>query len=179
MNDIGTHNYIIRPAVVADAESINLVRMLSWQAAYRGIVADAYLDHMDPMEWIDHRRKAISTGQYLNIVAESGGEVVGWISAGRNRIKCEYDSEVYAFYVLPGHQRRGIGEKLFCEAARQLSAAGYKSLMLWALSDNPAKAFYIRTGGTLYEANKKFEIGGQQIMEDGYVWPDLRKLIGE
>ncbi|WP_157605345.1 hypothetical protein [Schlesneria paludicola] len=36
----------VRRATAADAESIALVHVLSWQHAYRGIVPDSVLNHL-------------------------------------------------------------------------------------------------------------------------------------
>jgi hypothetical protein len=41
---VETLSTLIREATAIDAEAVSRVRVRSWQAAYRGIIDDAYLD---------------------------------------------------------------------------------------------------------------------------------------
>ncbi len=163
---------IIRPALVSDAAAICYVRMRSWQSSYRGIIADAYLDAMDPEEFMEYRLKSIHSNKQINLVAEAGGIVVGWITAGKNSVDCEYGSEVYAVYLLEKFKKRGIGKRLMQEAARLLLEMGYSSMMLWVLTDNPSRYFYEKMGGK-FHSRKQIKIAAQTLDEDAFVWSDL------
>ena len=41
---------LLRPAEPADALAVARVHVLSWQAAYRGLIDDAYLDSLRPAD---------------------------------------------------------------------------------------------------------------------------------
>jgi hypothetical protein len=62
---------------------------------------------------------------------------------------------------------------LVARAAQDLAGRGFRSLIIWVLKDNPARGFYERLGGRL-AAEKVVEIGGRQLVDVAYVWPDLR-----
>lgn len=53
-----------------------------------------------------------------------------------------------------------------------LVCRGYKLIVIWVLKENPACRFYERLGGRL-TAEKVIEIGGKQLVDVAYVWPDL------
>ena len=76
----------------------------------------------------------------------------------------DYESEMYAIYVLPDHQRKNIGNALFETAVRWLITNDYKSMLLWVISENPARSFYELFGGVVV-SEKEIEIGGKPSVE--------------
>ena len=81
-------------------------------------------------------------------VAEARGELVGFAAGGPARMHVgNYAAELYAIYVLPRHQRRGLGARLFSSVASALSRRGLTPMFLWVLANNPAKRFFERLGG--------------------------------
>ncbi len=72
---------LLRPATPEDADAVARVHVRSWQAAYRSLLPDAYLDGLRPEE----RAQAYDfTGsdpaKPYTIVAESEGAVYGFVS---------------------------------------------------------------------------------------------------
>lgn len=75
----------IRPAAEADAEALAKVHIASWQAGYRGILSDEFLDAMRLEDWTNMWQLGIETAQENdqdNWVAEVEGEIVGFAAVG-------------------------------------------------------------------------------------------------
>src|SRR5580698_9968194 len=100
----------IRQVVAADARGVATVHVRSWQSAYRGIVADAYLDSLS----IDGResvwRESIRRGTPEIWVAEIDSRVVGWTAFGpsRDQDARPETGELEAIYLLPSHWATGV-----------------------------------------------------------------------
>jgi ribosomal protein S18 acetylase RimI-like enzyme len=149
--------YTIRTALVADAEATATVQMNSWLHTYRGIIADDFLATLPAglPNHIERRRVSLSAGSAIHLVGcEVTGAVVGWLAAGPGRDQRLTDEgftgEVYAIYLLPGVQRRGMGRALMEAAFARLQEGGHRRVYVCALRDNaPAVAFYRRLGGRL------------------------------
>jgi ribosomal protein S18 acetylase RimI-like enzyme len=172
----------IRPAQPHDATGITRVQVPSWQAAYKGIVPDTYLQNMLTNEWqqhrIDHWTRTITSGEIFGVVAENEqGELIGFAMGGNSRdpgLK-DYDGELYAIYILPTLQRQGLGKALLQAFARDLYERGYSGMLIWALRDNTrARGFYEKMGGQ--SVGKKLVTLGEPLWEVGYGWPDLGLL---
>ena len=72
--------------------------------------------------------------------------------------------EVSALYVLPGHQRRGVGRRLLSTSFETLLNAGASSVSVVVLEANaPAQQFYENLGGS--------EVGSTDVDEDDEVLP--------
>ena len=172
---------LIRHAVIDDAAGIARVRAESWLGAYRGIVPDEFLDAIDVGEWSERQRRNMENvpDDLVSFVAETQGQVVGWAAGGPNREDDpDYSGKLYAIYLLPEHQRRGIGLKLMAATARWLIGEGMDSMIVWVLAENhPARRFYEALGGQ-YVREHQIEIGGVWLPEVSYGWSDLGTLVG-
>jgi len=79
-----------------------------------------------------------------------------------------YPAEIYALYVLPGCQSKGIGRSLVQTAADWLRQQGYQRMIIYVLRDNhPARGFYEAIGGTLVR-ERLWDIRGIKMPEVGY-----------
>ena len=111
---------------------------------------------------------------YFVAVDRSSGEVIGFISGGPNR-HAEYQrcaAEIYAFYILSGHQRRGIGKQLLDALNLRMAESGFPSMMVWVLANNPNRGFYERVGGQQI-ATRPITLGPDTVEEVAYAWDDL------
>ena len=167
----------LRPARVADAEGVARVYVRSWRATYRGLVPAATLGRMNESSETPYWRRALARPAQRAVVAVGAGQgVVGFLTAGADRSGGDrFTAEVYTLYLLPGLTRRGIGRRLMAAAAEQLLADGYKKARVWALRDNPSRAFYPALGAA--------EIGAKTVLVEnaplavvGYEWADLEAL---
>ncbi len=166
----------IRTATPKDAEQIAFVHIESWRTTYRYIVSDDFLDGLN-IETKSNFWERVLTAKSDNVfVAESDREIVGFAAVGQSRDKNDFDSELYAIYVLEQHQHKNIARLLLTTTAEYLQMCGHSSLYVWVLADNSSRSFYERHGGELF-AEKEIEIGGQGLTEIAYGWRELSKLI--
>lgn len=155
----------------------------TWRSTYRGHFPDTLLDGLDLERWTAQRERRLreAAADEVNIVAERGGEVVGFAMAGPARETDPGMGEVYAIYVRDGAQRSGVGAALLAEAARRLDALGQRGMLIWVLRENAkGRSFYERMGGRA-EREKAETLGvpsgpRHEIIEIGYVWDDTGPL---
>jgi ribosomal protein S18 acetylase RimI-like enzyme len=173
---------VIRAARPDDAPAIGRVQIEAWRAAYRGIVWDATLARLSPTERAREWGELLADGRgarFIMVADDATDGVSGFAAAGPERSgDPTYRGELYAIYVLPSHQRQGLGGSLVRFVASRLAAAGTTSMLLWVLEANPrARAFYEALGGIVVRS-KSIDIAGQTLTEVAYGGPDLRGLLG-
>ena len=174
---------MIRDATADDIAEVHAVRVETWRDAYAGIVADDVLRGMDAD---DQDAIAAQRARFRQpvprtdlLVAERDGQVVGFAAVGPERETTQPGAaprldteigEIYAIYVVPSEQGRGIGRDLMREALDRLRAHGFRRATLWVLEANaPARAFYERVGMNL--------TGEQQPVTIGVPLPEVRYAI--
>jgi ribosomal protein S18 acetylase RimI-like enzyme len=160
---------LIRDATPDDATGIATVRVLAWQAAYRGLLPQDGLDRLsiekDTEIW--RNRLAHRPAEAVLLVADAGG-VIGFCTGGPDR---DGDSagEIYALYVHPDRWLGGTGTRLLDEATDRLAAGGFDQLVLWVLATNlGARRFYESRGWVADGAEKGDEIFGFALHETRY-----------
>ncbi len=158
---------IIRQATIADAQEIAEVHVRAWQWAYRGLIADDYLDHLSDMlnQRIESYRAQIPSlpPQDRWWVAEQDGHVVGFVMTGSSRDSDALPStaEVFAIYLAQYVVSRGIGRALFTRAVTELQQQRYEQATLWVLESNMrARKFYAAAGWVPDGASKTEERPG-------------------
>jgi ribosomal protein S18 acetylase RimI-like enzyme len=158
--------YHIRPALPADAAGLARVRIDTWRAAYLGIVPDEYLANLDYASNEQNFRNYLTNPAVRLFAAlDEVGQAVGFANSGANRETLPgFPGEVYALYILPAHQKHGLGRALLRRAFEQLADGGLFPAVIWVLADNPACGFYRRVGGEEI-GQKLIEIGGKQLRE--------------
>jgi len=169
----------IREASLDDVPGIARVHVDTWRLAYVDIVPAEYLAGLSYEQRESRWRENLSSqgdGSFT-LVADADGSVVGFTGGGpeRNNIP-GYDGELYGLYVLAAYQRQGIGRELMLTVARRLAADGFKAMILWVLKDNlKARAFYETMGG-VPAGEKTITIGGAELVDVAYGWPDIRAI---
>ena len=134
MNDV-----IVREAKLDDATGIAKVHVHTWQNAYLGLIPDLYLQGLRVEQRTSAWRKIIenSLPPMHTLVAELEGEIIGFIGIGaRQDAGRECQGEVFAIYVRPEIQGRGIGSALMREGLRTLKKENFHSAVLWVLDGN-------------------------------------------
>jgi GNAT superfamily N-acetyltransferase len=107
------------------------------------------------MAWVDE----VESARFARLWAPADtriitldGTDVGWVEAS------ELPAEIFLkqMYVMPGHQRRGIGTQVLRFLLQQWTATG-KPVVLGVLKNNPARRLYERSGFTIVgETEMKF-----------------------
>ena len=173
----------VRPAGSSDAEAIASVQSRSWRVAYLGMLPNEVLLGFGQAQGVTFWRRILERvdGDDSVLVAELGGDVVGFVSCGpiRDRIP-GYSGEFYALYVVPEAQGCGIGTSLIAHAGRRLVRRRWISAAVWVLEDNGfGRRFYERLGGIALGIAKTLAYRGTSypaIREMAYGWPDLRRV---
>ncbi|MEU0570394.1 GNAT family N-acetyltransferase [Nonomuraea sp. NPDC005983] len=139
----------IRRAELADADDIATVHVRSWQAAYRGLIPQNYLDGLDPARRRPVWERLLTETSWPRqgvLVAEVDGSIAGFAGIGPTRDHDEDPAstgEVSTIYLLPQVWGVGIGRRLMAAALESLTVAGYKQATLWVLDTNAqARRFY-------------------------------------
>jgi ribosomal protein S18 acetylase RimI-like enzyme len=171
----------IREATVEDAQAIATIHVSSWQAAYRGILPEAYLANLVVTQRSEAWRKLIIAGAPRVLVAHAVPQadantdtqetILGWVAFGDSRDgdKGPRWAEVETLYIAPVFWRNGIGKGLIDAARHALQGAGYTHLALWVLLDNRrARAFYKRSGFVCDNSSRGVQLGGKWLTEIRY-----------
>lgn len=171
---LGHMDFKIRRARVEDAQSIGLVQVESWRRTYAGIIPDAYLASLDEVERASMWKREIESGRFFIFVVEDQWGIFGFVSGGEIREPIQgYDCELYAIYLMPALQRRGVGQELALTLREALLMESFSSMIVWVLERNlPAISFYKRLGG-IQIGQRMIEIGGAELPELAFGWPVL------
>jgi len=147
----------IRRALADDALGVAGVHVRSWQAAYRGLLPDLYLDQLD----VERRRvgwtQTIAETDWPRsgtlVAAEANANIVGLAHVGPARdddVDPVVVGELAAIYALPEVWGSGVGRRLMAAAVNMLRDAGNAQAILWVLEGND-------------RAQRFYEIGGWQL----------------
>jgi GNAT superfamily N-acetyltransferase len=136
---------LLRPAEPDDAMAVARVHVRSWQAAYRTLLPDDYLDQLRPEDRAQKYDFAtLDPLKPRTIVAAEEGLILGFATTALSR---EPDlpghGELCALYVDPEQWGRGIGIALVSAARANLFGLGFRNAVLWVLAGNVrAERFY-------------------------------------
>jgi GNAT superfamily N-acetyltransferase len=165
--DSRVEKIVYRAATVADCTAVAKVHVRSWRESFAGIVPQSFLDRMsveDRSKAFEERFSANDYKMYAAEVKEQG--IVGFADFGAPRDNIDgYEAELYAIYLLPEFQGRGVGAELFRRGVQDLLKQGVGTMYLLALVVSPYKSFYEKMGGRV--------IGKQQKQLDGEVFDVL------
>lgn len=163
------HNYIIRTINQHDSrEEISNIYEQGWKYAYKGIVAQDYLDNIPSGQWCS----SIDNPGRHTLVMLDGNKIIGTTSYCKSRFeKYKEWGEIISIYLLPEYIGQGCGRKLLEKAVERLKAMGFKTIFLWVLEENHnARHFYEKCG--FINSGEHFEnnIGGKNLCELQYVY---------
>ena len=167
----------VRRAVEQDAARIAEVRMASWRAAYRGIVPAAFLADMEselPVRVERWRAVLQDPAREPAFVAEDPDQgIIGFIRGGRARPPhFGMESELSTLYLLREFWRQGLGRELTQALVTQLIHQGFRTMITWVFTANPATSFYERLGGCRL-GTQRIVLGGVSLPMFAYGWTDL------
>jgi GNAT superfamily N-acetyltransferase len=150
---------IVRQAKPADAAQVAGVHVRAWQAAYRGLLPDAYLDALSA----DDRAARYTFGSVdpqapRTIVALADGVLCGFatIARARDEDTCEA-GELCAMYVEPALWRGGGGRALMDAVYDRPRAMGCGEAVLWVLVGNERAERFYRAQGWWADGSRRRE----------------------
>lgn len=162
----------LRPATLADAALIASIHAASWQATYRGLLPDAFLDGEVTREraaYWEARLSAPGGERRIVRIAELDGEPIGFLCAERQP-ESAWGVLLDNLHALPGYQGIGVGKLLMRAAEDWTRAQGETQLYLYVLEGNtPAIGFYERQGWQFVGAEPD-HMGGMDITALRYVY---------
>jgi ribosomal protein S18 acetylase RimI-like enzyme len=147
-----------RQANIKDAPAIAKVHVESWQKSFAGIVPKEFLDNMIVGERTKAFEQRFGERNYKMFVAENDKDgIVGFADFGKARESgFEFESELYAIYLLSEYQGMGVGENLFRLCQKEMISEGFNSMYLMSLKVSPYKSFYEKMGGQIVANGNHF-----------------------
>lgn len=161
---------VVRAATPADAAAIVAVGSRAARQAYAGLVTEDYLERVVTHFYgLDRIRREIAPydSWFGYRVAQEDAWIVGLAGTGHVP-EVPTHCELFALYVDPRHQRRGVGRALLADAIGQARDAGAAWLQVAVMPGNQrAIAFYGACGfapaGTRPIYAPHGEQGGPQV----------------
>ena len=144
---------VVRRAVLADADALGSVHVRAWQAAYRGLMPDEFLDALSIEERQRSWRDGLAPGRLADrdvLVVEDpvSSRVCGFAAVGDARDD-DADGELWAINVDPDAWGRGVSAPLQDGAVRAHAERGCSGAYLWVVAGTVrARRFYEREGWT-------------------------------
>ena len=164
---------MIRPATLVDVEAIAALLMRSWQAGYRGLLPDAYLDGLDAATRAPRWRSVIEQSRFQLMVQDVDGRIAGFICFGpsRDADAAASTGEVLSLHVDPEAWRGGHGRRLMEWAQAEARARDWPLVTLWVFRDNPrARRFYEAVGFMTDGVTHERIFDGMEVAEVRYAW---------
>ncbi len=166
---------LVRPARLGDVRRIAEVHVRSWQAAYRGLIPDDFLDALSVDARVEWRaaRLAGLPDRWAMLVVEEAGTVVGFADTAPCRDEDRdprTTGELLAMYLHPDYWQRGLGRLLMEGVVDRLRADGFETATLWVLRENSrARRFYEAAGWRADGAQRTEPVGPVMADETRYV----------
>ncbi len=150
----------IREAHVGDAEGIARVHVYTWQDAYVGLIPDSFLQSLSLEQrtatWVTNIENSLPKTHIL--VAESDDQIVGFVSVGANRDNGPADQgEIFAIYVDPKVQGRGVGAALMRAGIQALRNELFATAILWVLDGNVLTRSWYESHGWKADGKTKLD----------------------
>lgn len=163
----------VRTARLDDAEAMGRVHVAAWQAAYAGIMPDAFLAGLDPLQRVEEWRAAIERDpdpvDGRRLVGLLDGEVSGIAFVRSDRDGEPGVGEVVLINLAPHAFGTGLATALFAEGVDELRRRGFAEAILWVAAGNArAIRFYEREGWHPDGGEKTDEFDGAVVRELRY-----------
>jgi len=181
MIEFNLDSITFRHGLAADSVRIAALHTASWRSAYRGILSDTYLDGEIVQERLGLWKKRLSssdTDRRLVLLAEDPLELAGFVYVLLDE-EPEWGAYLDNLHVRSDIQGRGLGRRLFAEAARWVAGMepGWP-IHLWVFEANrKAGGFYERFKGEVVAREIKRMPGGAEVWSLRYVWRDVGMLL--
>ncbi len=163
----------IRPAKISDARAMAQIYVETWQATYRGILPDDYLDSITVGDSEKALSREMGGAGVIGLVAEADrGHLAGLITGGiQRRRDCIYGGEIFSLYVRPPYQRQGIGKGLVTHLVDRMNRLDIFAVKVQVLQANPYRRFYENLNGVLLACGR-IRFAGTELAACTYGWLD-------
>jgi GNAT superfamily N-acetyltransferase len=163
---------IVREAAAGDAASIAALHVRSWQAAYRGVVPDAFLDDLAADAWLERwtgqlaaaRREGVH--QLVSTDDREGPPRGVAVCGPAMAPTAELTGQLYVLYADPSSWGRGHGSALLRRVHDLLAADGHPAALLWVAAGNDRSiGFYEHHGWARDGERQREEVAGATFDE--------------
>ncbi len=166
-----------RLAMPEDGERVGMIHVRAWQESYKGIVPQAHLDSLDPVErgrvTTERLRDPDNIGTY-HVALDDNGVITGFGVCGKQRDdSLGAQGEIFSIYLLDAYKGMGYGRALMVAMMQDLLARGYEDMTVWVLSDNEAACGFYECAGGVELKRAVFDIAGTALEETCYIWRDI------
>lgn len=174
------NNLKIENQILPDAKEIAHIKLSCWKKSYKDIINSTFLDNLNFETTFEFRKDLINQKRGIHLVASIDKKIVGFSDAGmfffkdkqilseEQKLNRKELGEIYAIYIDPKYQNKGIGEALFLETKNKLLKYELTPFLIWTLKDNRrARVFYEKQGGIKVD-EILIKIGDDQYVEVGY-----------
>jgi ribosomal protein S18 acetylase RimI-like enzyme len=170
----------IRRANKSDLPAIARVHLECWRLMYSALVPEGVfhtLEFKRDQRWAQFLDSA-QHGDEIALVAESSGnKVIGFAHAGPEwGGHPTIESELYALFVLPEYQGRGVGKRLLLATASALVRRNSNSMLVRVRSGNPTPRVYQALGADNL-GMQSVSVDGVAVQEIAYGWNNLKTLL--
>ena len=150
---------LLRPAHPDDALAVARIHVRSWQAAYRNLLPDSYLDNLRPEDRAPHYDFATTDpAKPKTLVATEASTLLGFATTlPSTSADLPGYGELAALYVDPDHWHKGVGVALIAAARTQLQQQGFRNALLWILDGNLRADRFYRNDGWLPDHTRRTE----------------------
>jgi GNAT superfamily N-acetyltransferase len=137
----------VRDARPEDAAAIAAVHVRAWQAAYRGLMPDDFLDRLDPQDRAGRYTLGSSdpADPQTLLAVDKRERLLGFATIAPSAELAEH-GELRALYIDPPHWRGGVGLALMDCCLARLRQRGFDRAVLWLLVGNERAARFYRAG---------------------------------
>lgn len=155
--------YRVRPIVAADVDAVARLHVTVWQAAYRGLLPDAFLDAISVERRATMWRQIVERQASPALVAEQDSRIVGFVLGGPSRdedAQPGVTAEIVAIYVAPDRWGAGVGAQLLQGALTVLHDQGFQEVTLWVLRNNARARHFYALAGFQTDGGEKMDAAG-------------------
>ncbi len=167
MADVG-----VRPATDRDVDDIARVQLVTWRAAYAGLLPAHVLADLTQAGVATAWATAVTeppTGRHRVLVAVEGPVVVGFAASepsADDDLDPQLTGAVTTLLVEPRWGRRGHGSRLLAAATDLLRADGSMTAVTWLpAADRASRTFFSSAGWAPDGAGRTLEAGGRLLDE--------------
>lgn len=135
----------IKNADGGDVSRISRLLADSWRTAYRGIVADDYLDALPDRHWVDFLTSGLSDKSLIVLILEAHQKLAGAAIVSRSGQAGECC--LMSFYLDPGQIGRGLGHWFYQEIEAALQLQNHTVCTLDVLEQNDRAIRFYKAHG--------------------------------
>jgi len=150
----------VRMAGAGDIDRISFVLAASWKTAYRGIIADDYLDSLKNDRWVDFLTEKLRDNAVFSMILQDNEEIIGASVLAES----EKEGQVHlvSIYLLPDKIGHGFGHVFYTGIENEMRKRGFAKCVLDVLEQNKRAITFYETHGFADTLTETAAVIGEQ-----------------